>query len=280
MNPQAFVFLLGATSLTAQTAPADPVAIVTRSVELDRLNTMRARDYTFIQKIEHKEFEAGKVKKLESDTYDVVILGNRPYRKKIARNDKPLSADEAAKVQSEFDKEIRKRQSEGEEERKKALAQEQKREHDSREFLAEIPRAFDFRIVGEELVDNCKTWVIDATPKPGYRGRVKHWELLTKFQGRFWIDQSEYQWVRVQAVTIAPVSFGWFLARLEPGAKLNFLQSRVNSEVWLPARATTRLNARIALFRRLDGEIEVTWKDYKKFQADSHIVEAREALPQ
>ena len=121
-------------------------------------------------------------------------------------------------------------------------------------------------------------WIIDANPRPGYKGKAKRWELLTKFRGRLWIDQKEYQWVRVEADTIAPVSFGWLLARLEPGAKLTFQQARINSEVWLPVKATTRLNARLALVKKLNGEIEVTWKDYKKFQTESRIVDTAEAV--
>ena len=261
----------------AQTAAVDPVEIIRKSVERDRMNSRRAKDYTFVQRVEEREFDkSGKVKKVESNTFDVIMIGERPYSKKIAKDDKPLSEKESRKVQEAFDKEIRKRQEESESERKKRASEQEKQREEGRRFLGEIPQAFDFKMVGEEKVEGHPVWVIDAKPRPGYKGTAKRWELLTKFRGRLWIDQKEYQWVRVEADTIAPVSFGWVLARLDPGAKLTFQQARVNSEIWLPVKATTRLNARLALLKKLNGEFEVTWKDYKKFQTDSRMVNVAE----
>jgi hypothetical protein len=264
----------------AQSSQVDPVEIIRKSVERDRMNSRRAKDYTFVQRVEQREFDkGGKVKKVESNTFDVTMIGERPYSKKIAKDDKPLSEKEARKVQEEFDKEIRKRQEESESDRKKRAAELEKQREEGRRFLLEIPQAFDFKLVGEETVEGHPVWVIDAKPRPGYKGSARRWELLTKFHGRLWVDQKEYQWVRVEADTIAPVSFGWLLARLEPGAKLTFQQARINSEIWLPVKATTRLNARLALLKKINGEFEVTWKDYKKFQTDSRMVDVAETAP-
>jgi hypothetical protein len=263
----------------AQNAAVDPVEIIRKSVERDRMNNRRAKDYTFVQRMEQREFDkSGKVKKVESTTFDVIMIGERPYSRKIAKDDRPLPEKEARKVQEEFDKEIRKRQEESESDRKKRTAEQEKQREEGRRFLLEVPQAFEFKLVGEDKVEGHPVWIIDAKPRPGYKGKAKRWELLTKFHGRLWIDQKEYQWVRVEADTIAPVSFGWLLARLEPGAKLTFQQARINSEVWLPVKATTRLNARLALVKKLNGEIEVTWKDYKKFQTESRIVDTAEAV--
>ncbi|MGJ5815001.1 hypothetical protein [Paludibaculum fermentans] len=272
------LFFVPIAGLSAQTSAPDPNAILRRSLERDRLNNARAKDYTYTQRAEKRDLDSkGKVKNTQSDTFDVIMIGERPYSRKIAHNDQPLPAKEAAKAQREFDNELRKRQEENPGERRKRIGEEEKRRQEGRDFLAEIPDAFLLSLVGSDMVDGHPAWIIDAQPRPGYQGKAKRWDLLTKFKGRIWVDQQEYQWVRVEAETIAPVSFGWILARLDPGARLTFRQARINSEVWLPVHAVTHLDARLGLLKKMRADVEVTWKDYRKFQTDSRLLPAGEA---
>jgi hypothetical protein len=97
--------------------------------------------------------------------------------------------------------------------------------------------------------------------------------MLKNLRGRIWVDQADYQWVKAEVEVIQPISFGFGLLRLAPGSVLNFEQVRVNDEVWLPAHITVRADARVAYLRKLREELEITYRDYKKFQADSRIVE-------
>jgi hypothetical protein len=87
-----------------------------------------------------------------------------------------------------------------------------------------------------------------------------------------WIEKASYQWVRVEAETIQTISFGVFLARLSPGAKLVLEQGRVSNDLWLPKREYMIGKGRIALVKRIAEDDEITWTDYKKFQVESRIV--------
>jgi hypothetical protein len=87
-----------------------------------------------------------------------------------------------------------------------------------------------------------------------------------------WIDKAEYQWVRLEGETTDTISYGVFLARLNPGAKLVFEQTRVNGEVWLPRREWVRGSGRIGLVKKIAMDEEITWSNYRKFQAESKIV--------
>lgn len=278
MTSQTVVLLCLATAaLWAQTEGPSADQIIRRSLDRDHLNTVRASDYTYTQRVERRELDSrGATRRTESDTFDVIMIGERPYSRKIAHNDRPLSAKDAARAQRDFDREIRKRQQENPGERARRRADEEKRRQESRAFLVEIPEAFFLKLSGVEPVDGHPAWVIEAEPRPGYKGKVKHWELLKKFKGRIWVDQQEYQWVRVEAESIAPVSFGWILARLDKGARLTFHQARVNSEDWLPVRATTHVDARVGLIKKFRADIDVTWKDYRKFRTDTRILPAGE----
>jgi hypothetical protein len=267
------LLLAGLSCAISSAQELSAVDIVRKSLERDRINFRRARDYTYVLHQERRSLDKnGKVTKVESETFDVVMLEDSPYRRKVAENGKPLSPTEAVKVDRELREEAEKRNRESADDRRKRLAKEEKQREEARAFLEEVPRAYTFRILGREPVDGIPAWIIDAKPIPGFKGRVKRAGLLSKFTGRIWIDEADYQWVKVEATTIEPVSFGWVLARLDKGAVLTFRQSRINNEVWLPVRATTRLDARLALMKRFRAEIDVTWRDYRKFQAESRLV--------
>jgi len=258
----------------------DPLEIVRRSVERDRLNFERANDYSYVQHTEQREFgRGGRLAKSESRTFDVIVIDGEPYEKLIARDGKPLSESEARKEQEKLDRELARRSQEKPEQRDRRLTEREKRRREGREFAREIPEAFTFRLAGEETLDGRRVWIIDAEPRSGFKGKAKRADLLTKFRGRLWIDQQDYQWVRVEAETIAPVRFGWILAKLDPGARMTFEQRRVHGEVWLPSHAWMKLAARVALVKKLDAEVEVTWRDYRKFQTDSRITGVSEIAP-
>jgi hypothetical protein len=87
-----------------------------------------------------------------------------------------------------------------------------------------------------------------------------------------WIDKAEYQWVRIEAETIDTISVGLFLARLNPGAKLVFEQTRVNNEIWLPKREVVSGSGRLGLLKKLSLEDDLTWSNFRKFQVDSRII--------
>jgi len=78
--------------------------------------------------------------------------------------------------------------------------------------------------------------------------------------------------VRVEAETTATISFGVFLARLNPGARLVFEQARVNDEIWLPRREFLSGSGRIGMLKRLAESDEILWSNYRKFQVDSRVL--------
>lgn len=268
------LFALGllAVPISAQTEP-DVLAIVRKSVERDWSNFSRARDYTYVQRVETRKLDGkGVVTGTDSKTWDVVMIGERPYRKLIAEDDQPLNEKKARKAAEEFDRAIRKNQGLPDSEIRKRAEKRRKAEEESRRFLLEIPEAFDFHLVRRDVLDAMPVWVIRAEPKPGYRPKLKDANILKKFRGVIWIDEREHQWVKVETEVIDTVSFGLVLARLGKGTALTFTQSRVNDEVWLPSAAKTKINARLALLKPYRAEVDVRWRDYKKFRTESRIV--------
>ena len=138
--------------------------------------------------------------------------------------------------------------------------------------MKELPDAFDFQLVREEALNGVATWIIDATPKPGYKPRSTFASFFPKVKIRFWIDKREYQCVRAEMETQGTVSFGGFLVRVAKGGHLILEQTRVNDEVWLPKRFIMEASARLLLVKGYHKALDMSFSGYKKFQTDSRVV--------
>lgn len=251
----------------------DPREIVRRSTGENRRAGKLAQSYTFIERQDEQAFDSrGRTGRHAVKSYDVTLTEGSPYRRLIARDDKPLPPDEEGREHQKLQKSIEQRRAETPAQREKRLADwRRKREHE-REFLREVPDAFDFRMAGDQIVDGRRVYVIDATPRTDYRPRGNDGKLLSRMKGRLWIDAQTYEWAKAEAETIDTVSFGGFALRVGPGTRFTLQQVRVNDEIWLPKRVSVTWQARLLLFKRLAGQVDYTYSGYKKFQSDSRIV--------
>ncbi len=264
------VVFLAACGSAAQELPFGALDIVRRSVERDWTDYESRRNYTYQERTELREYgRDGGHAKSRSETSDVMILGGRPYERLTARNDRPLPAAEAKKQQQKLDRELSKRQQESPAERIRY----QKERAEDRAFIREIPDAFTFRLIETGTVSNQPAWVIEAQPKPGYRAVHSQAKNFAKVHAKIWIEQATYHWVRLDAEVLDTISAGFGLLRVVPGGTLHFEQTRVNDEIWLPSSIVVRFDARLALVKKLRGEFEARYSNYRKFQSDSKIVE-------
>jgi hypothetical protein len=248
-------------------------AFIRKVAEKDLENDKKQRDYTYIEREEEHSLDGrGRVKSTESHTREIVMIYDKQVERLITKNDKPLSRKDAAKEEDRIQKIIDKRAHESEEERKKRLAKEEKDREEGRKFETEVADAYNFRLVGIEQLDGRDTYVVDADPRPGYQPHLKDAKFLPKFRFRAWIDKAETQLVKVNAECIDTISWGLFLARLHKGSSVVYEATRVNDEVWLPKHLAVRLDARVALLKNFNIDMDITYRDYKKFRTDAKIV--------
>jgi hypothetical protein len=268
MRPLILAFFAAAT-LCAQ----DPVEIVRHAIELDKHNSEVARSYTYLQKQERRDEDtSGKVLHTESDTYDVTLLDGSPYRRLIAHNDQPLPPKDEAKAQAALQKSIEDRRRESPELRQARIKDWEHKQEKQREPLREIPEAFNLKLAGEDKIDGVATYVVDATPKPGYRPHTNATQFFPKVKARFWITKQDYQWVKVDMESLETISFLGFLVRMSKGSHLVAEATRVNNEVWLPKHYALKGSVRIALVKLIRGEYIFAFSNYKKFTVDSRVV--------
>ena len=285
-----FVSLCLATALIGQEAPPaaapdlpptnDPREIVRRSVEIDHRTMELARNYTCQQREVEKHLDShGKVKSTEVRTWDITVLYGEPYSRLIKKNDEPLSEKEEKKEEEKQDKYIAERKKESEEQRLKREAKQKKEREQGRAFLRDVENAYDFRMVGEERVDGRPAWILEATPRKGFKPTQPHADILPKLKGRIWIDKKDYDWVKAEAEAIDTISFGLFLARVHQGSHFSFEQVRLNDEVWLLRRFYVNASARVLVFKNMGIEQEDTFSNYKKFKTGTKILPGVKEVP-
>lgn len=268
------VLVCGAATVHAQDSALD---IVRRSVLVDQANDERAKDYTFVEREDERRTDShGLLRTTGSKTWETVFLYGRPFRRLIERDGKPLTPGEVKKETERFDREVDKRKHESDKDRQHALAEEEKRHREARKFLGEIADVYNFTLAGDEQVSGRDCWVIVAEPKPGYKGQSSEARNLAKMHGRVWIDKQGYHWVKARAEVLDTVSWGMFIARLSPGSRMEFDETRVNDEVWMPRRVLFHLNARL-MFKQIDAEFESDWSAWRRFSTDSKIVAGAES---
>ena len=126
--------LLLTLALPAVLVAQDPLDILRRATETDRRNLEISRSYTYLERQEQRDLDSnGKVKKTESTTTDVTILEGSPFRRTVARDDKPLSAKEQRKEEERLQKSIEDRRKETPEERAHRVSEWERKQQKQRE---------------------------------------------------------------------------------------------------------------------------------------------------
>lgn len=262
-------FVAAASSLAAQ----DAREIVRRAVDRDRQNRVDARDYTYLQRQDVRELDrAGQVKSRRIETWDITLLEGSPYRRLVARNDRPLSPEEKKAEDERLRLSDEQRQKETSEQRARRLADWQRRLDRQHDAVKEVPDAFEFTRLPDEQLDGRPVYRIDANPKPGFKPKSQIAAIFPKIKMRMWIDKADYEGAHVEMEVLDTISFGGFLLRLSKGSRMVVDQTRVSDGVWLPKQFSVTAAARILLLKGFNRELDFTFSDYKKFQVDSHVV--------
>jgi hypothetical protein len=133
--------------------------------------------------------------------------------------------------------------------------------------MGELVKAFDFKLLGEQKVDGRSVYVLQATPRRGYHPPTMETQVLTGMQGKLWIDKDTFQWVKVEAEVIHPVSIEGFLAKVERGTHFELEKAPVEDDVWLPKHFAMTSRAKVLFLFHHRGQEEESYSNYHKSQA-------------
>jgi hypothetical protein len=247
--------------------------LIQKVTDNDIQNDKKVRDYTWIERdVENSLDSKGHTKSTETRTYEVLNIYGEQVQRLIQKDDKPLSDKEAAKEEEKIQKIINKRKNESEKDRENRAQREAKDREEGKQFEREIVDAYNFTLLGTELVGGREAWVISAQPRPGFVPHMKYANYLPKFHGRIWIDKADLQMSRMDVEALDTVSWGLFVARIHKGSHFMIEQTRINNEVWLPRQVAFKIDVRLALLKNFNMDAEQTFRDYKKFRTDAKII--------
>jgi hypothetical protein len=218
--------------------------------------------YTYMERDEDRRRDlAGHVTSEDVDLSKTILVNGVPFEQLVERNGRPPSAEEQRKQKEDLDKLKR----ETAEQRAERL---RKEEEENMSLVLEVPKAFDFQLVGEEAVNDRPAYVLQATPHVGYHAQGKYGNMFSKVSGRLWVDKQDLGWIKVDGQVIQPFSMGLFLVRLLRGSHITMEQTRVDGGIWMPERVEVRAAAKIFFVKSLVIDRILTYSEYKLPQGD------------
>jgi len=246
------VALFMAAIFFASQAPPDVKTIVERSVAAND------KDFAAEPQFNFKEKDRSKTTK----TFQVSMIDGSPYQRLLASGT-PLSTAEEA-IESEKEKKTAaERRAQTPEERERRITAYQKQLKSDHEMMSQLSQGFDFKIAGTRKVGQRTVWILTATPKLGYRPLNLDCQVLPGMRGEMWIDQNTYEWVKVTAQVIRPVSIGGFLAEVEPGTRFEIEKEPVAPGIWQITHFSMQSRARVLHFIRHNSAEEDWYSDFQ-----------------
>lgn len=242
----------------------DPKYIIQKSVQANQ------RDFQAAPEFSHQETDRNAS---GSKTYQVDMIEGSPYQRLLAINGKPLSPAQEAQQMKQEQQVRRERAAETPQQRQERIAKYEKGRRQDNEMMNQLVAAFNFTLVGTRTVRGFHTYLLRATPKRGYKPPNMDAQVLTGMQGELWIDQKTFNWVRVVAQVIHPVSIEGFLAQVEPGTRFELEKEPVEDNIWMVSRFSERANAKVLFMFSHNTQEEDTFTNYRRVrpsQAQPH----------
>ena len=230
--------------------------IVRRSIAATE-RSWEARDhYVYNERDEDRRLDSGgRVTSADVDVSKVIFVDEAPFEQLMERNGRHPSVEEQRKQADKLDKLMR----ETRQDRVARLLEQQ----EDRSFIREVPEGFDFQLIGEDVVNGRPAYVLRATPRAGYRAHGKYGKMMSKVQGKLWVDKEDFGWVKVDGEVTQPFSIGLFLARVLRGSHMTMDQARFDDGIWMPTRIEVRASAKILFVKSYDINRILTYSDYQ-----------------
>jgi hypothetical protein len=242
--------------------------IVESSLAATQRHWHERRHYSYVERAESRRRDVdGRVKSEDIAISRTTLVNDVPFEQLMKRNGQPPSAWEERRQNAALGRVKR-------ETPEQVAKQEREEENETSSLVQEVPKAFDFQLLGEETIQGRATYVLHATPHPTYQARGTYGRVLSKVEGTLWIDTQDLVWIKVDGQVIQPFSIGLFLVRLLRGSQVTIEQTRVDDGHWMPTRVEVRASATLLLLKSLVIERILTYSDYRRSASDAAVARA------
>ncbi len=234
----------------------DARQIVGQSVAATERSWQARNHYVYMERDEDRRLDSlGQVKSENVDVTRMILVNGARFEQLMEHNGQLPSAVEQKKSNEDLEKLKHETPAE------QIVRIEKDRENKS--FLRDLLEAFDFHLMGEEIVDGRPAYVLQATPHPGYHAHGKFAKMFSKVEGKLWVDKQDFGWIKVDGQVTQSFSMGLFVARVQRGSHIILEQTCVGDAVWVPKRLEVRASARILFLKNLDMDRILTYTDYR-----------------
>jgi len=243
----------------------------------DTAEKMR-RDYTYhVHQEEQDDDSKGNVKKTTvTDSESLAIDGVRVDRV-VARDGKPLTAEETKKESERIDKEVAK------DKERRAKLEDKGKATDSRgDQVLTVSRILELGSFSNERrveMDGRRTIVADYAGDPKAKTNSEFEKVFRDLVGTVWIDEQDRVLVRGEGHFLNDFKIGAGLVlNIHKGLSFEFQAAKVNDEVWLPTLVEARGSARFLLFGGVNGHLKLVTSDYRKFRTSTTIIPSNRVI--
>lgn len=237
-------------------AAQDVQSIIQRSVQANE------KDWQADPQYDH--YETDQEDGNPPQTYEVRMILGSPYKRLVAVDGSELPPVQRAAEAHKMELEIAKRQGETPQQRQERIAKWQKDRKRDHLLMEQLTQAFDFKLLGQQKMGPYQVYTLKATPRPGYKPPNMQAQVLSGMEGKLWIDTTTFQWVKVQAKVIHPVSIEGFLATVEPGTHFQLEKAPVGDGVWEATHFSMKSQAKVLFFFSRRSQENDVYFGYRK----------------
>jgi hypothetical protein len=236
-----------------------------------RLDYQLQQDFTYV---EHRRdvriSKLGKVTIGPLRTFQVIPspVTGQTYKRLIAVEGTPLSAEELARRDAEHQRDaqaaVTRAQRESPAERAERARNDADAQRQRETILEDAFRVFEATIVRRETVDAVPVLVARMRPRPGAEPLTREGRWMTHFEGELWAAESDAQIVRIDMRATSDVTIGWgVVGRIHKGSRVLYARRHFEN-AWLPAETTYEASGRTLIFRPFRFNVTTTYSNYKR----------------
>jgi hypothetical protein len=255
--------------------PLPDIPALMRDVESNqRKAEALEKDYLYRSVETEQELDShGNVKKTTVTEADHYWLNGVPVHRIVRKDGKDLTPAELAKENDRIDKDAAKAR----ERRDKADAQGKETDPGGHEEIT-VSRLLElgaFTNPRRVQLNGRPAIVVDYTGDPHAKTHNRAEDVIREMAGTAWVDEQDHVLARVEGRFVNSYKIaGGLIADVKKDTHFTFEQTKVNNEVWLPARIDAQGAFRALLFVSFNGSIHVTESDYRKFRTSATILPA------
>jgi len=258
---------------TEATRPIPDLNTLMAAVEAnERKSEAIQKNYLYDEKYHEDTLDShDNVKKGKTLDREFFSIDGVPVARTIARDGKPLSADEIKKENDQIDSDVKKakeRRAKGDQQGKETDA----RGHDELTF-ARILELGSFSNARRETIDGRDTIVVNYTGNPKAKTHNYAEGVFRELSGTISIDEQDKTLKRVEGHFEHDFKIGGgLMAEVKAGTWFKGQFTKVNGEVWFLQSFEGNGHARYLLFLHFNGHVTGSFSNFRKFKATSTVM--------